>query len=76
MNFLMLAAVSGGDAIKQLLYVLVVGIVLGILWYLVGIAPFVPDLFKKVLQWLIILVGALFLINVLLSLIGHPLITF
>jgi uncharacterized membrane protein YjjP (DUF1212 family) len=67
---------SGNDAIHSLLYLVIVGIVLGILYYLVTIAPFLPDLFKKVLGWLIILFGAIFLINVLLGFTGHPIFTY
>jgi uncharacterized membrane protein YjjP (DUF1212 family) len=66
--------VGGGDLIHTLLFLVVVGIVLGIIYYLVTIAPFLPDIFKKVLGWLIILFGALILINVLLGLVGHPIV--
>jgi hypothetical protein len=64
---------SGGDIIHQLLYLVVIGIILGIIYYLVTIAPFLPDLFKKVLGWVIIVVGAIVLINFLLGITGHPL---
>lgn len=74
MNSIILAAIDGTFAIKQLLVLIVVGIILGLLHYLVGLAPFIPAIFKTILQWLIILVGVLVLINFLLALIGHPLI--
>jgi hypothetical protein len=67
---------GGGDAVHQLLYLVVIGIVLGIIYYLVQIAPFLPALFKTILGWLIILFGAIILINVLLGLVGHPLFVF
>jgi len=35
-----------------------------------------PALFKTILGWLIILFGAIILINVLLGLVGHPLFVF
>lgn len=77
MNQLILfAAISGSDAINSLLVLLVVGVVLGLLHYLVGIAPFLNATFKTVLQWLIIGLGVFFLINFLLGLIGHPVIRF
>lgn len=63
---------GGGDAIHLLLFLLIVGIVLGIVYYLINLAPFLPPIFKQVLLWLIILFGALILINTLLSLVGHP----
>ena len=65
---------GGGDLIHALLFLVIIGIVLGIIYYLVTIAPFLPAIFKQVLGWLIILVGAIILINFLLSLVGHPII--
>jgi hypothetical protein len=67
---------NGVDFIHSLLVLVIIGIVLGIIYYLVNAAPFIPALFKQVLGWLIILVGALVLINVLLSIIGYPLVRF
>lgn len=69
------ASLSGGNLIHSLLFLLVVGIVLGIFWWLVQQAPFLNTLFKQVLGYLIILVGALIIINFLLGLTGHPLVT-
>ena len=74
-NLLATFTMNGNDAVHALLFLVIVGIVLGIIYYLVTIAPFLPDIFKRVLTWLIILFGALILINVLLGLVGHPLIT-
>jgi len=65
---------GGGDIIHSLLYLVIIGIVLGIIYYLVTVAPFLPDIFKKILGWLIIACGALILINFLLGLVGHPII--
>jgi hypothetical protein len=64
---------NSGDIVHELLYLVVIGIVLGIIYYLVTVAPFLPDLFKKVLGWVIIVVGAIVLINFLLGITGHPL---
>jgi hypothetical protein len=79
MNHLLSAAVfvSGGSdgLIHSLLVLIIVGVVLGLLYYLVQIAPFIPAIFKQILGWLIILFGVLILINVLLGLIGHPLVS-
>lgn len=75
MNFLLLAAINGTDAIHQLLVLLIIGIVLGIILWLVNIAPFIPAPFKQVLQWLIYGIGALIVINFLLGLVGHPMVT-
>lgn len=63
---------DGSNAVQSLFYLIIVGVVLGILYYLIQIAPFLPPLFKQILGWLVILFGALILINVLLGLTGHP----
>jgi hypothetical protein len=62
---------GGGDLIHTLLFLVIIGIVLGIIYYLVQIAPFLPAIFKQVLGWLIILFGAIILINCLLGLAGY-----
>ena len=64
---------NSGDIIHQLLFLVIIGIVLGIIWYLVSIAPFLNELFKKIIGYVIILVGAIILINFLLGIVGHPL---
>lgn len=69
---LVVAGGSGGDLIHGLLYLLVIGIVLGLFYYLITIAPFIPAVFKQVLCWVIILIGVLLLVNFLLGLVGHP----
>lgn len=50
---------------------LVLGIIAGLLWYLVSIAPYLNDAFKKIIQFVIIAVCVLYLIfAVLLPFIG------
>ncbi len=73
MNIFADAVLGGGDFIHALLFLVIVGIVLGIIYWLIQNAPFINAMFKQVLGWLVILFGALILINVLLSLVGHPL---
>jgi len=63
---------GGGGLIQGLFFLVIIGIVLGIILWLVNAAPFIPALFKEVMKWLIYLVAALILINFLLSLAGHP----
>jgi hypothetical protein len=65
---------NGSGAIRALIYLVVVGVVFGLVFYLVKIAPFIPAGFKRVLLWFIIVCGILFLINFVLGLFGHPLI--
>lgn len=66
---------SGDNLIHALLFMLVVGIVLGIIWWLIQQAPFLNALFKQVLSYIVLFIGALVVINFLLSLVGHPLVT-
>lgn len=72
---LTLAQISGQSLIRDLLVLLIIGIVLGIFAYIVNVAPFVNAMWKTVLQWIILIVGALILINFLLGLIGKPIVT-
>ncbi len=65
---------NGSGAIRALVYLVVVGVVWGLVFYLVKIAPFIPAVFKQILLWLIIACGVLFLINFILGLFGHSLI--
>lgn len=60
------------DIIHGILFLVVVGIVLGIIIWLVGIAPFIPAIFKQIITWLCYGAGALILINFLLGIVGHP----
>jgi hypothetical protein len=69
-----LASIDGNSLIHGLIFLLIAGVVLGILYWLIQSAPFLNALFKQVLGWLVILFGALILINVLLGLVGHPLV--
>ena len=68
--------VGGGGLIQALLFLVIVGIILGIILWLVDAAPFIPALFKQVIKWLIYIVGAIILINFLLGLVGHSFISF
>ena len=78
MNFLSVVVLSGstgsgGGLIQGLLYLLVIGVVLGIIYWLINAAPFLPAIFKTVLGYIIIFIGAIIVINFLLSIVGHPL---
>jgi prepilin signal peptidase PulO-like enzyme (type II secretory pathway) len=76
-HLLSTVVIAGGD-LKHYLWLLavlvVVELVLGIVYYLVKIAPFVNVIVKEVILWLIIALMAFVLIDVLLSLIGYPII--
>ncbi len=59
--------------ISTVIYLIVIGAVFGILIFLVNKAPFIPAEWKQFIIYFIYFVGALFLINLLLGLAGHPL---
>lgn len=73
LSAIVLTSGAGGDLIHGLLYLIIIGVVLGIIYWLVNAAPFIPELFKKVIGYVVIVIGALILINFLLGLVGHPL---
>lgn len=76
MNFMLsVAVISGNSFVHAIIYLLIMGIVFGILLWIVRSAP-IPDPFKKVVVWVVYLVGALFLINWLLGLTGNAFIEF
>ena len=75
MNLMFLAQISGDGLVHQLLVVLIVGICVGIVWWLGRYfitALTLPAIVMTIWNGLFILLGALFLINFLLSLTGHP----
>jgi len=59
--------------VNFVIYLLIVGIIFGVLLFIVGKAPFIPEPWKQVITWIIYLVGALMVINLLLGLVGAPL---
>jgi NADH:ubiquinone oxidoreductase subunit 6 (subunit J) len=69
------AAISGSGLVNSLIYLLIAGIILGLVLWLVGKSP-VPEPFKSVITWIVYVVAVLILINFLLGLIGRPFITF
>jgi hypothetical protein len=48
------------------LVLIIVGMIAGLLWWLVGKAPFLPEPFKSVIQWVILAVCVIFLIYAVL----------
>lgn len=71
----MFAAISGDSLIHAVIVLVIVGLVLWLLSYLVS-AVGLPEPFAKVAKVIILVIGVLFLINLLLSLIGHPIFNF
>jgi hypothetical protein len=66
-----------GGLVHIVLVLIIVGMIAGLLWWLVGRAPFLPEPFKSVIQWIILALCVIFLIYaVLMPLVGgstHPL---
>lgn len=48
--------------VHLILVLIIVGIIAGLLWWLVAKAPFIPEPFKGVIQWIILAACVLFLI--------------
>jgi len=61
--------VSGGPFIGVLLNILIIGVIFGLLWWLIGYCS-IPEPFNKVARVILAIVAVIFLINVLLSLSG------
>ena len=60
--------------VSILVWVVVVGLVFYLLWWLVGYLG-LPEPFNKVARVILAIAAVLFLINLLMGLTGHPLIT-
>ncbi len=72
MNLLpMLAQISGDGVIQSLLYLIVIGVVFGLLWWLVGYCA-LPAPFDKVARVVLAVAAVIILINILLGMVGHP----
>lgn len=70
MNNYMLAVVSGSGLVNLVITLIVVGLVYWVLdWALGRIA--LPEPFSKIARVILILAVAVFIVNALLSLIGH-----
>lgn len=68
-----LAAISGEAMVSGIVTLIIVGLVFFILdWAVTKIG--IGEPFNKVIRVILILAAALFVINALLSLVGHPLI--
>jgi hypothetical protein len=74
----MIALVNGQQMIRELGWLLLFGLALAILWYMgyyFFSKPPVPPIVMIIWNGLFVLLGGFFLINLLLSIGGHPLVT-
>ena len=62
---------TGGGLLSLLVYVVIIGLIFWLVWWFVDYVA-LPDPFNKVVKVILGLVALIFLINVLLSLAGHP----
>ena len=65
---------SAEGLISIVVWIVVVGLVFYLLWWLVGYLG-LPEPFNKVARVVLAIAAVLFLINLLMGLTGHPLIT-
>lgn len=68
---IMLASISASGLVGVLLQVIVIGLVCGLLWWLVSYVA-LPEPFNKLARVIIAIVAVVFLINALLSIVGRP----
>lgn len=66
-----LGAISGEAVISVLVWVVVVGIIFWLLWWLLGYVG-LPEPFNKVARVILALAAVLMLINALLTLVDKP----
>lgn len=74
MNTALLAVIQGSDMINTLVWIVVVGCVFGLLWWLIQYVG-LPEPFAKIARVILAIFAVLLLINVLLSLAGHPIVS-
>lgn len=65
--------ISGEALLSMVVWIVVAGLVFWLLWWLVEYIG-LPEPFHKVVKVILALVAVIFLINVLLSFTGHPLV--
>jgi len=63
--------IDASSLIGILIYIIIIGCVFGLLWWLVGYIG-LPEPFNKVARVVLAVIAVLFLISILLSFIGHP----
>lgn len=65
--------IEGSALISLLIWVIVLGCIFGLLWWLVGYVG-LPEPFNKVARVILAVIAVLILINVLLTMAGTPLV--
>jgi hypothetical protein len=70
---LTLALISGQGLVEVLVWLVCVGLVFWLLWWLVDYVK-LPEPFGKVARVVLAVAGVVVLINVLMSIAGHPMV--
>ena len=63
--------IEGTGLINLLVWIIVIGCIFGLLWWLIGYVG-LPEPFNKVARVVLAVIAVLILINVLLGLVGTP----
>lgn len=66
----LLAAISGSGLVNVLITLIVVGLICGLLWWLISYIG-LPAPFDKVCRIVVALIAVIFICNALLALTGH-----
>jgi hypothetical protein len=69
----LLAVVSGEAVVSTLIWLICIGLIFWLLWWLVAYIG-LPEPFNKVARVILAVAAVVVLINVLLSLAGHPIV--
>jgi hypothetical protein len=69
----MLALISGHAVIQAIIYLICFGLIFWLLWWLIDYVK-LPEPFQKVARVVLAVAAVIVIINVLLTLAGHPLI--
>lgn len=73
MNTLMLAAISGDSLLTAIVWLVIAALIFWVCWWGLGKLA-LPEPFNKIITVLLVLFVVLVVVNILLTLIGHPLI--
>lgn len=65
-------AITSGALIHLIIYLIIFGLIFYVLWWAINKIP-LPSPFKQIAQAIIVILAAIFLINLLLGLIGESL---
>lgn len=60
--------------VQSVVILIIAGIIVGLLYFLIDRAPFIPAEFKTGIKYFLLFIVVLFVIGILLRLIGHPII--